>query len=158
MLVNSPVGPYVQITEVVQRGSGKRKHTGLDIKAELGTLVVLPFAGVVTRTNWSPRSNGNCVEVRYARGEVARFLHLHEVDGAAAPGVRLAAGACVGSVGSTGHSIAPHLHYELRSRSGEVLDPFAVHGRGEAKVPPARQSEFAAVRANYWALLGDGLD
>ncbi len=153
VLAHSPVPAYVQITEVVQNGSGKRRHSGLDLKAALGAAVLLPFAGRVTRTNWSMRQNGNCVEVRYHRGEIARFLHLDEIDAGVAPGVQLAQGVRIGAVGSTGRSIAPHLHYELRSVAGDVLDPLAVHGRGEGKLSAAHQSAFAALSATYASLL-----
>lgn len=128
-LRNSPVPAYGQITEKVQTGPGKRRHLGIDLKAPEGTPVVAPFPGVVTRVNWSTRHNGNCVEIRFDPGMTGLFLHLAEVAPALAPGQVLAAGAPVGTVGNTGRSTAPHLHYELRrTATGTLLDPLETHG------------------------------
>jgi murein DD-endopeptidase MepM/ murein hydrolase activator NlpD len=129
-LLQNPVPTWVQITEGIQKGRGRRRHDGIDIKAERGEKVLLPYGGVVTRRNWGTRVNGRCLEVRYsegpARGHLARFLHLDTVGGKG--GQRLRAGAMVGTVGSTGRSSAPHLHYEIVRDDGRVLDPLEVHG------------------------------
>jgi murein DD-endopeptidase MepM/ murein hydrolase activator NlpD len=145
--LHPPVDGYVQITEVVQSGRGKRTHKGLDIKAPLGAPVIMPFDGLVARVNWgSKRVNGNCVEVVYPNGTVGRFLHLSEVEPVAVPGARLIAGTRIGAIGSTGHSVAPHLHYEIRARSGEALDPLKEHGTERAAVNTTLKAEFDTAR------------
>jgi murein DD-endopeptidase MepM/ murein hydrolase activator NlpD len=154
VLINPPVADYVQITEVMQRGPGKRRHTGLDLKAEAGTPVQLPFAGRVTRKNWLVRVNGKCVEVVFDNGTLARFLHLRDVDPQVIRGKRLSAGARIGSVGSTGRSLAPHLHYDLRSAKGTLLDPLQVHGTQMGHVPETRQAAFEAARTQIDRALG----
>ncbi|WP_169542309.1 M23 family metallopeptidase [Solirubrobacter soli] len=52
---------------------------------------------------------GNTVAIRAADGTCARFAHLNTV--AVFPGQTVAVGTKVGTVGSTGHSTGPHLHY-----------------------------------------------
>lgn len=141
-LENNPVPAYVQITADVQRQRGMRKHNGVDLKAPAGTPVVLPFDARVMRVNWSTRVNGNCVEVRYSSGVIARFLHLEDVAASAKGGAGLAKGALLGTVGSTGRSSAPHLHYELRNSVGKVLRPLEVHGTRNVTVPPASLHRF----------------
>jgi murein DD-endopeptidase MepM/ murein hydrolase activator NlpD len=42
---------------------------------------------------------------------------------AVAAGAKVALGAAVGSVGSTGKATGPHLHFEVR-RKGSAVDPF----------------------------------
>jgi murein DD-endopeptidase MepM/ murein hydrolase activator NlpD len=115
----------------------------------------MPFAGKVERTNWSRHANGNCVEVVYTDGKIGRFLHLDKLDASVVPGVELAAGAPVGTSGNTGHSIAPHLHYEVRTPAGDVLDPLQVHGTTVVTVPEGRLAEFHTVRELFERLLDE---
>ncbi len=150
---NSPLLTYTQITEGVQSGSGKRHHNGLDLKADAGTPVRLPFAGTVTRVSWNHRINGNCVEVKTAKGRLLRFLHLERVAKNVRSKSKLAAGTTIGWVGSTGRSSAPHLHYEVVRTDGKVLDPLQVHGVGTARLSPTEHAAFTRTRTFYESLL-----
>lgn len=149
----NPVPKYVQITDVLQRGRGKRKHQGVDFKAPAGTPIKLPYSGVVSRVNWLRKVNGNCVEVEYRDGNFGRFLHLKQVDRGVKPGRRLSAGTPLGTVGSTGRSGAPHLHYEIRSSKGKMLDPLKYHGTRKGKITRTRRGHFERARNQYRALL-----
>lgn len=123
-LDGGPIAEYEQVTSLLGDGRG---HQGMDFKAPVGTPVRAPFAGRVTRTNWNWRFNGNSIEIEKADGTLARLLHLEEVDAGVKPGVKLAAGDPIARSGNTGRSSGPHLHYELSSRSGKVLDPLKLH-------------------------------
>ncbi len=151
-LLNPPVPRYVQITDVVQRRGrgGQRRHQGIDLKAPQGERVQSPFAGTVRRLNWGRRHNGRCIEVAYADGRLGRFLHLASVAPAVRPGATLAAGSLVGTVGSRGHSGAPHLHYEVWAR-GQAVEPLRAsgHGQSKAQLGPRECRAFAAQRAAY---------
>ncbi len=141
-LVDGPLrGNYEQITSLLK---DRPTHKGMDFKVPVGTEVVSPRAGTVVRTDWNWRYNGNCVEVRYTDGTLARFLHLS--DTRVAPGQRLAAGDVVGLSGNTGRSTAPHLHYELE-RDGRVVDPVRYHGTVRRKLPDADRAAFERERA-----------
>lgn len=149
-----PTPEYQQITETVQFGRGKRQHHGLDLKAAAGAPIILPYAGRVSRVNWRTRWNGRCVEIIYDDGHVARFLHLGEVADAVAPGQKLPAGTPIGTVGNTGRSSAPHLHYEVRGKNGQkTLDPLEYHGTQIRSLGPGPRQAFSAVRDDYDALL-----
>ncbi len=110
----------------------------------------MPRSGSVVRTDWNTRFNGNCVEVRYDDGTMARFLHLSETSVSA--GQRLATGAKLGLSGNTGRSTNPHLHYELE-RSGRILDPIDYHGTERRTLPAADRAGFDQERARLDALL-----
>ena len=124
----TPLNNYQQVTSLLK---DRPTHKGMDFKVEVGTDVVSPKAGTVVRTDWNFKYNGNCAEVKFDDGTLARFLHLS--DTVAQPGQRLAAGAVVGLSGNTGRSTAPHLHYELE-KSGQVVDPVKYHGTHQRKL------------------------
>ncbi len=135
-LRDEPLAHYEQVTSLVKDGRG---HRGMDFKVPVGTDVTSPKAGNIVRTNWNTRFNGNCVEIRYDDGTLARFLHLSEVD--VRPGERVGAGARIGASGNTGRSTAPHLHYELE-RAGRTLDPVEYHGAFRRTLPDADRPAF----------------
>jgi murein DD-endopeptidase MepM/ murein hydrolase activator NlpD len=130
-LQSPPLRDYEQITSLLK---DRPNHKGMDFKAPIGTPVVSPFDGVVTRSNWNWKSNGNCLEIRYPDGAVAKFLHLSE--NRVEPGTTVKAGQVVGLVGNTGRSTAPHLHYQVEVR-GKVVDPLEYHGTERRRVEGA---------------------
>lgn len=147
-LVNGPLrGQYEQVTSLLK---DRPSHKGMDFKVPEGTPVVTPLEGAVVRTNWNLAYNGNCVEVRFSDGTVARFLHLSRTD--VTPGQKLAAGTVVGLSGNTGRSTAPHLHYELE-RNGKVVDPVEYHGVTRRQLPESERESFRAVVRQYDRLL-----
>ena len=121
-LKESPLAQYEQITSLLK---DRPTHKGMDFKVPVGTEVMSPRAGVVTRSNWNWHANGNCLEIRYDDGVLAKYLHLSEnrVD----EGQRVSAGQVIALSGNTGRSTAPHLHYQL-DRGEKALDPFDYHG------------------------------
>lgn len=122
-LEGGPIEKYEEITALLGDG---RRHEGMDFKTPVGTKVSAPFDGVVTRTTWSFKYNGNCVELRSAKGTKARFLHLSELSPGLKSGDRVSRGQAIAKSGNTGRSSAPHLHYEL-SRGGKTIDPLSFH-------------------------------
>lgn len=59
----------------------------------------------------------------HGQGVTTYYAHLRRID--VTLGERVAAGDCVGRVGSTGNSSGPHLHFEVRVRNA-ALDPLTV--------------------------------
>lgn len=123
-LENSPLDEYEQITSLLR---DRPTHEGMDFKTPIGTPVKAPFAGKVLRVNWAFRFNGDSIEIQYADGTLAKFLHLDRLKPGIAPGKSVAEGEVIAESGNTGRSTAPHLHYQLNSRSGKVLDPLDYH-------------------------------
>ena len=105
--------------------AGNRFHGGIDIAAPTGTPVRSARGGVVTRAGWVG-AYGFMVIVDHGGGWETRYAHLSRID--VTIGQRLAQGATVGLVGSTGASTGPHLHFEVR-REGQALDPLAYLAR-----------------------------
>jgi len=120
----SPLDDYEQVTSLIRDG---RHHKGVDFKTPVGSPVKATFAGVITRKNWNWRSNGNCLELSTSSGRKAMFLHLSELPKTINVGDRVQVGQVIAHSGNTGHSFAPHLHYQLMLGEERVLDPFDVH-------------------------------
>lgn len=94
-------------------------HRGLDMKADTGTPVAAAASGTVVHAG--PAGDyGNLVTVRHANGFETRYAHLSGIGVKA--GDPVTAGQPLGTVGSTGLSDAPHLHFEVR-KDGEAIDP-----------------------------------
>jgi murein DD-endopeptidase len=127
-LKSAPLSDYEQITSLLK---DRPSHAGMDFKLPVGTPVAAPFDGLVTRTNWNWKSNGNCVEIQYTDGTIAKFLHLSE--NRVEPNQRVSAGEIVALTGNTGRSTAPHLHYQLEKGS-KVVDPLVYHGAVRRRV------------------------
>lgn len=85
-------------------------HQGLDLVAPLGTRVVAPADGIVTKAG--PAGGfGNSVFISHGYGIITRYGHLSGY--VVRVGQRVKRGDAVATVGSTGRSTGPHLHYEL---------------------------------------------
>ncbi len=146
-LVRGPIDDYEQITSLLK---DRPRHRGMDFKAPVGTPIVSPRDGTVVRTDWNWSNNGNCVEVAYRDGTLARFLHLSQTDVQA--GATVKEGTVLGLSGNTGHSTAPHLHYELE-KAGKVVDPIDLHGLTRRTVPDGDRDRFVDARRALDGLL-----
>lgn len=150
-LKNGPLRDYEQITSLLK---DRPTHEGMDFKTPTGTPIYSPKAGVVTRVNWNWSGNGNCVEVRFEDGVLAKFLHLSENQVAA--GDRVTAGQQIALTGNTGHSTAPHLHYQL-SRGNQILDPIDYHGAERRKLTAEAMATFSQEVARLDAALSSAV-
>jgi len=121
-LKDGPLNEYEQVTALLK---DRPSHRGMDFKTDEGTPVVAPRSGRITRVNWNRGVNGNCLEMRYDDGTMARMLHLTDVS--VTSNARVSKGQQIATTGNTGRSTAPHLHYELE-RGGRILDPLDYHG------------------------------
>lgn len=87
-------------------------HYGADYPAPTGTPVYAVAAGIVSRALSLTSSYGKHAFLEHAGGRQTRYAHLSSLLVRAGESVR--AGQRIGSVGSTGNSTGPHLHYEDR--------------------------------------------
>ncbi len=98
-------------------------HRGVDYAAGRGAPVIAPAAGIVRligRESQGFRVHGNTVGLDHGQGVLSIFLHLNQID--VREGQRVEAGQRLGTVGSTGASTGPHLHWGLYVH-GEAIDP-----------------------------------
>jgi murein DD-endopeptidase MepM/ murein hydrolase activator NlpD len=86
-------------------------HDGLDIGARRGTPVKSSAEGIVIYSGWKSEY-GKLVTIDHGYGFRTRYGHLNRVH--VRNGQRVKRGEIIGTVGSTGKSTGPHLHYEVR--------------------------------------------
>jgi murein DD-endopeptidase MepM/ murein hydrolase activator NlpD len=94
-------------------------HTGLDFRAATGDPVRATANGKVVSSGWSG-GYGRMVEIDHGNGLSTRYGHLSDINVKVGDSVRI--GQVIGTVGSTGRSTGPHLHYETRI-DGDAVDP-----------------------------------
>ncbi len=96
------------------------QHNGLDMLAHSGEPVCASADGVVKEVIKSRKGLGNVVVIDHGNGYLTRYAHLADMQ--VSKGRKVKRGACIGYVGVSGTSFAPHLHYEVL-RDTVVLDP-----------------------------------
>ncbi len=103
-------------------GKVKNPHTGIDLKARAGRPVAASAGGIVAYTG-DHFFSGNSVFIDHGAGLFTMYFHLAEIK--VKKGQKVAGGATIGTVGSTGRSTGPHLHWGVRVNNQRV-DPLAL--------------------------------
>ena len=94
-------------------------HKGLDLAAPQGMKVIAALPGTVISAGYQS-GYGNSVVIQHAGGLQTRYGHLDKVNVRA--GDVVASEEVLGTVGNTGRSTGPHLHFEV-TRMGKRVDP-----------------------------------
>ncbi|MCK9529613.1 MAG: M23 family metallopeptidase [Gammaproteobacteria bacterium] len=97
------------------------RHNGIDLAGKEGSEVIAVASGVVT---WAGEryGYGNLVEVTHGNGYVTRYGHNKDIVVQLGEPVRK--GQTVATMGSTGRSTGPHIHFEVL-RNGVHVDPLS---------------------------------
>ncbi len=98
---------------------GSRPHAGIDIGAPVGTPVIAPADGTVLSAG-REGEYGRLICLDHGNGYTTAFGHLNEMQVKAGEKVR--AGQILGTVGRSGITTGPHLHYEVRL-NGKPVNP-----------------------------------
>ncbi len=88
-----------------------RFHAGIDIAAESGTNIYSAFDGVVAESSYD-QWNGNYLKIKHDNDIMTVYCHCEKLN--VKKGQNIRAGEVIATVGSTGSSTGPHLHFELR--------------------------------------------
>lgn len=86
-------------------------HDGIDFPAERGTPIVASASGKVIEVGVHPQY-GKILAIDHGNGLVSRYAHTSEIF--VSEGDLVVRGQRVATVGSTGRSTGPHLHFEVR--------------------------------------------
>ena len=98
----------------------RKFHNGMDFTAPQGTPIYASGDGVITRADDASSGYGKHIRIDHGYGYVSLYAHLYEYK--VRVGQKVKRGDLIGTVGSTGRSQAPHLHYEI-IKDGEHINP-----------------------------------
>ena len=96
-------------------------HQGIDIGAPTGSSILAAASGSVVIATYSA-SAGNYVMINHGGGVYTVYMHMNSIG--VSVGQSVSQGQQIGTVGSTGYSTGPHLHFGIRS-NGTYVNPTA---------------------------------
>ena len=157
----SPVGHSMRLSGTFGELRSEHFHQGIDIKSRRGTSGDPVFTiadGYISRVTISPGGYGNAVFVTHPNGMTSVYAHLQtfslklskliEAEQYArksfaldwrlpSDSLSVSGGEQLGTMGSTGHSFGPHLHFELRNDStGSWVNPLTLGFLAGDDTPP----------------------
>ena len=139
----------------ISSGFGMRKHPilgynkmhkGMDFAAPTGTPIYAAGDGVIEEAG-RKGAYGKYIRVRHNSKLKTAYAHLHRIK--VKPGTRVKQGEVIGTVGNTGRSTGPHLHYEV-ILNGKQVNPRSVNLPTGEQLKGKELSRFKAMAANVY--------
>jgi len=96
----------------------KKFHYGMDFSAVSGTPIYATGNGKISKVSRSRKGLGNHVVINHGYGY--KTLYAHMTKYIVKRGQKVKRGEIIGYVGSTGTSVAPHLHYEVHKDNKKI--------------------------------------
>lgn len=97
-----------------------RPHQGMDIAARVGSNIVSAQDGVVVYSGDEIGGYGKITVIAHKGGYFTVYAHADKLF--TREGQRVYKGQVIATVGMTGRTYGPHLHFEVR-KNGEAIDP-----------------------------------
>lgn len=113
------------------------RHNGVDIGAEKGTPVYAAGKGTVKEAGYNA-TDGNFVRIDHGNGQETFYAHCEKL--LVETGDTVTLGQTIATVGSTGQSTGPHLHFEVLV-NGAAQDPEAMLKSGQDTPKPETKPE-----------------
>lgn len=111
-----------------------KMHTGVDwANGRVGTPIISAGHGTVIKAGWDT-GYGRRVEIQHANGYVTTYSHMSTFGRGIEEGARVRQGQIIGTIGNTGLSTGPHLHYEVIV-NGNFVNPMKI------RLPRGRELE-----------------
>ena len=105
-------------------------HSGVDIGIPVGTVIRSQADGVVKKVFIAPKG-GLQLKIKYKNGYTSGFAHLKRVlvgqNQTVSAGEPIALSGGDPNDPQSGLSTAPHLHYTLRNKDGNLIDPLSIN-------------------------------
>ncbi len=126
-------GYYIRpVTGIVTSPYGSRRagfHYGIDIGNKRGTPIKAAASGTVIKiVNGCKEGNSSCggrygnyIAIQHENGTKTIYAHLNSVG--VSYGQKVSQGDTIGTLGNTGRSTGPHLHFEIENANGSKMRP-----------------------------------
>lgn len=130
-----------QVVQVASRGSGgvskgvldwpiygpisnyyRPGHPGIDITGRRGSTLCAANSGYVVSAGWAG-GYGKCVVIDHGNGYATRYAHCDSIN--VSVGQKVSRGQGIATLGSTGRSSGPHIHFEV-TYNGSTVNPLSV--------------------------------
>ena len=95
-----------------------KMHYGLDFTAPLGTAIRATGAGKIVRIQNERSGYGKSILIDHGYGYTTLYAHMKDVE--VHVGQQVNKGEQIGTIGNSGTSTAPHLHYEVRFKDNPI--------------------------------------
>lgn len=98
----------------------RRFHRGIDLAGQYGLKIHATGDGVVEIAEYNHYGYGKEVVIDHGFGFESKYAHLQKIM--VKPGQKVKRGQVIGTLGSSGRSTGPHLHYEI-CLNNKVINP-----------------------------------
>lgn len=98
----------------------KKLHNGIDMAAGVGTNIVAAASGTVVAAGYNA-TMGNYLMINHGNELITVYMHCSRLK--VGNGAYVSAGQSIASVGSTGRSTGPHLHFGV-NKNGVFVNPW----------------------------------
>ncbi len=95
-------------------------HTGVDLSGSIGEPLYAAGLGTVIFAGWNQYGYGYTVVIAHGT-RFTLYGHMETYD--VACGQNVSQGQYIGTVGNTGNSTGPHVHFEIRDANFDPMDP-----------------------------------
>ena len=116
--LNKDVKVTARFEEVIQFNNEKLIHKGIDFQAQKGTKIFAANDGKVVLIKESDEGYGNQILIEHSNDFKTRYAHLDNIW--VKEGKNVKKGDIIGSVGNSGKSTGPHLHFEVIKQDKKV--------------------------------------
>lgn len=116
--MNYPLKNYIVTQKFGEKITDPEGHTGIDLYQPVGTPVYaaeggdILAAGIINNI-YGNSAYGNCILIDHKNGLYTFYAHLNTI--LVKVGQSVITGAKIGTVGVTGNTTGPHLHFEIRN-------------------------------------------
>ncbi|MCD4760787.1 M23 family metallopeptidase [bacterium] len=121
-------------------------HRAIDYAAAVGSPISAVGNGQIVSAGWNSHGYGNFISIRHNETFTTNYAHLQKIY--VKYGQYVSQGDIIGTVGSTGYSTGPHLHYEM-VKFGTKINPLTVELPSDKAVAEEKLEEFKQSIASW---------
>ena len=115
-----------------------KMHRGVDFAAPIGTPIFAAGDGIIEYSGWNG-AYGKYIRIKHNGTFKTAYAHLSKIY--KKRGTRIKQGDIIGTLGSTGRSTGPHLHYEILI-SGRQVNPLRIKLPSGKNIPKNELESF----------------